>query len=66
MLAAQNRQSGNDLQQQAFYGVMDLKLHDSFDPGGEFSPSDLMVELQNQITRYSHVTGTNQLSCLIT
>ena len=62
MVDARNLQSGNDLLQQIFYGILDLTLHENFDPAGVQSTSDLVILLQNTITNYPHITGTNQLA----
>ena len=62
MVDARNLQSGNDLLQQIFYGILDLTLHDNFDPAGAQSISDIAMLLQNTITHYPHFTGTNQLA----
>jgi len=62
MLDARNLQSGNNLLQQIFYGMLDLTLHENFDPTGGQSTSDVVIELQNSITHYPHFPGTNQLA----
>ena len=62
MVNARNLQSGNDLLQQIFYGMLDLTLHENFIPTGEESTLDVVIELQNSITHYPHFAGTNQLA----
>ncbi|SVE44908.1 uncharacterized protein METZ01_LOCUS497762, partial [marine metagenome] len=60
MLAARNLQSGNDLLQQIFYGMLDLTLYDGYDPGGLLSTTDIVIQLQNSITHYPYFEGTHQ------
>ena len=60
MLAARNLQSGNDLLQQVFYGILDLTLYDGYDPSGPLSTTDIVVQLQNSITNYPYFEGTHQ------
>jgi len=60
MLAARNLQSGNDLLQQVFYGMLDLTLYDGYDPGGLLSTTDIVIQLQNSITHYPYFEGTHQ------
>ena len=60
MLAARNLQSGNDLLQQVFYGILDLTLYDGYDPSGPLSTTDIVIQLQNSITNYPYFEGTHQ------
>ena len=52
MIEARNLQSGNDLIQQIFYGVIDLTLHENFDPKGEQNTSEVFIKLQNSMTNF--------------
>jgi len=60
MIAARNLQSGNNLLQQIFYGLLDLSLYDGYDPSGILSTTDIMKQLQNSITHFPYFEGTYQ------
>jgi thimet oligopeptidase len=60
MLAARNLQSGNDLLQQIFYGMLDLTYYDGYDAFGELSTTDVAQVLQNSITNFPYYLGTHQ------
>lgn len=60
MISARNLQSGNDLLQQIFYGMLDMTLHDNFEPSESQSITDVVIELQNTITHFPHIDGTYQ------
>ncbi len=60
MISARNLQSGNDLLQQIFYGMLDMTLHDNFEPSASQSITDVVIELQNTITHFPHIDGTYQ------
>ena len=60
MLMAKNIQSGNNLLQQIFYGLLDLTLHEEFDSSSLKSTTEIMSELQNSITHYTYTVGTHQ------
>jgi len=60
MLAARNLQSGNDLLQQVFYGMLDLTLYDGYDPDGLLTTTDIIIQLQNSVTHYPYFEGTHQ------
>ena len=60
MLAARNLQSGNNLLQQIFYGMLDLTLYDGFNTEGVLSTTDIVMHLQNSITHYPYFDGTHQ------
>ena len=60
MLMAKNIQSGNNLLQQIFYGLLDLNLHEEFDSSSLKSTTEIMSELQNSITHYTYTVGTHQ------
>lgn len=59
MLAARNVGSGLQASQQIFYGMLDMTLHDKYDPEGEKATTDIVKELQNQITLYPYLEGTH-------
>lgn len=60
MLTARNLQSGNDILQQIFYGMLDLTLYDGYDPKGTLSTTEVVRHLQNRITHYPYFEGTHQ------
>jgi len=59
MIKARNIQSGNNLLQQIFYGMLDLTLHGQFDSSNVKSTTEIMSELQNTITNYDYMEGTH-------
>ena len=59
MMKALNIQSGNNLLQQIFYGMLDLTLHEQFDSSNVKSTTEIMSELQNSITNYDYMEGTH-------
>ena len=59
MMKARNIQSGNNLLQQIFYGMLDLTLHEQFDSSNVKSTTEIMSELQNSITNYDYMEGTH-------
>jgi len=59
MLAAKNVGSGTQTLQQVFYGTLDFTLHDKYDPTGTETTTDVVKRLQNDITPYPYVEGTN-------
>jgi thimet oligopeptidase len=59
-MKARNIQSGNNLLQQIFYGILDLTLHEEFDSSNVKSTTEIMSELQNSITNYAYTEGTQQ------
>lgn len=59
MIAAKNVNSGTRALQQVYYGVLDFTLHDGFDPDGGKSTTDIVAELQNEITLYPYLGGTH-------
>ncbi|MFO7447912.1 MAG: M3 family metallopeptidase [Ignavibacteriaceae bacterium] len=60
MLAAKNVGSGIFTSQQIFYGVLDMTYHDGkYDPNGSESTTDVVKRLQNEITLYPYLEGTN-------
>ena len=62
LLASRQLQSGNDLLQQVFYSMLDISLHNGFEPDGSLNTKKMMMKLQRQITHYPHIPGTNQLA----
>jgi len=60
MIKARNIQSGNNLLQQIFYGMLDLTLHGESDSSNVKSTTEIMSELQNSITNYDYIEGTHQ------
>jgi thimet oligopeptidase len=59
MRAAKNVGSGLSTLQQVFYGLFDLTLHDGYDPNGAQTTTDVLRKLQNEITLYPYLEGTN-------
>ena len=59
MMKARNIQSGNNLLQQIFYGILDLTLHGGSDSSNVKSTTEIMSELQNSITNYDYMEGTH-------
>ncbi len=59
MIAAKNVGSGLHVLQQIFYGTLDMTFHDKFDPNGEKTTTELVEELQNEITLYKFQEGTH-------
>ena len=60
MIAAKNINSGTKAFQQIFYGIYDFTLNDGFDPDGNKSTTELIKELQNEITFYPYQEGTHE------
>jgi thimet oligopeptidase len=58
MLASKNVGSGLANTQQVLYGMIDFTLHDKYDPVGTKTTTDVVKELQNQITLYPYLDGT--------
>lgn len=59
MLETKNVNSGNFYLQQIFYGMLDMTLHDNYEPSSEIDINDIVKELQNQITLFPYVKGTH-------
>jgi thimet oligopeptidase len=59
MVAAKNVGSGLAALQQVYYGILDMTLHDKYDPNGPESTTDVLKKLQNSITLYPYLEGTN-------
>ena len=60
MIEMRNFQSGNNLLQQIFYGMIDLTFHDGFNLNDNLNTTDVIKKLQNKITNYPYVEGTYQ------
>ncbi|GAA3921703.1 M3 family metallopeptidase [Hymenobacter algoricola] len=59
MWAARNVGSGLGASQQILYGTLDMTLHDKFDPNGAETTTEVLKKLQNQITPFAYLEGTN-------
>ncbi len=59
MLDAKNVGSGLHVLQQIFYGTLDLTFHDKYNPKGNKSTTELVKELQNEITLYKYQENTH-------
>ncbi|RPI75359.1 MAG: hypothetical protein EHM47_02820, partial [Ignavibacteriales bacterium] len=62
MYAAKNVGSGLATLQQIFYGLIDLTLHDGYNPQGDETTTDIVKKLQNEVTLYPYLEGTNMQS----
>lgn len=58
MLAAKHLGSGINILQQIFYGLLDMTLHDKFDPDGSNTTTETVKQLQNSITPFPFLEGT--------
>ncbi len=59
MLAAKNVGSGMSASGQVFLGTFDLTLHDKYDPDGEKTTTDVLKEVQKEISLIDYVEGTH-------
>jgi thimet oligopeptidase len=59
MLAAKNVGSGLSTLQQIYYGMIDFTLHDKYDPTSSEPTTEIVKNLQNEITLYPYVEGTH-------
>ncbi|RYU76429.1 M3 family metallopeptidase [Hymenobacter persicinus] len=59
MWAARTVGSGLGASQQILYGTLDMTLHDKFDPNGTETTTEVLKKLQNQITPFAYLDGTN-------
>ena len=59
MIAAKNVNSGNDNLQQIYYGLLDMTLHDGFDPRGPVTTTQIVQKLQNEVTLFPYVKGSH-------
>jgi thimet oligopeptidase len=58
MIAAKNVGSGLANTQQVFYGILDFTLHDKYDPTSSKTTTEVVKELQGEITLYPFLEGT--------
>lgn len=58
MIAAKNVGSGLANTQQVFYGILDFTLHDKYDPTSSKTTTEVVKELQSEITLYPFLEGT--------
>ena len=58
MLAARNLGSGIHTLQQIFYGLLDMTLHNRYDPDGKTTTTEIVRHLQNSITPFPFLDGT--------
>lgn len=59
MLAAKNVGSGMSASGQVFLGTFDLTLHDKYDPDSEKTTTDVLKEVQKEISLIDYVEGTH-------
>ena len=59
MLAAKNVNSGNNTLQQIYYGMLDMTFHDKYDPTGSVSTTQIVKDLQNEVTLFPYVKGSH-------
>jgi thimet oligopeptidase len=52
MHASKNAGSGLATLQQIFYGLIDMTLHDKYNPQGDLTTTDIVKKLQNEVTLY--------------
>jgi thimet oligopeptidase len=62
MLAAKNVGSGLAYTQQVYYGILDFNLHDKYDPTSSKPVVEIQKELQNKITLYPYLEGTQMFA----
>ncbi len=62
MLATKNVGSGLAFTQQVYYGILDFTLHDKYDPTSSQPVVEVMKELQNKITLYPYLEGTQMFA----
>ena len=59
MVAAKNVGSGLANTQQVFYGLIDFTLHDKYDPTSSKTTTEVVKELQEEVTLYPFLEGTH-------
>ena len=59
MIAAKNLNSGVNALQQVYYAILDLTLHDGYSPDDNRSTTDIVRDLQNEITLYPYQEDTH-------
>lgn len=58
MLAARNLGSGIHTLQQIFYGLLDMTLHNRYNPDADTTTTEIVKQLQNSITPFPFLDGT--------
>lgn len=58
MVASKNVGSGIGTAYQVFYGVLDMTLHDQYDPNGKETTTEVVKRLQEKILLYPYLEGT--------
>ena len=59
MVAAKNVNSGNNTLQQIYYGLLDMTFHDKYNPAGTISTTQIVEDLQNEVTLFPYVKGSH-------
>jgi thimet oligopeptidase len=59
MIEAKNVNSGNDYLQQIYYGLLDMTLHDGYDPKGNVTTTQIVKKLQNEVTLFPYAEGSH-------
>ena len=59
MVASKNVGSGLSNTQQVFYGLIDFTLHDKYDPTSSKTTTEVVKELQSDVTLYPFLDGTH-------
>ncbi|MBN2104466.1 Zn-dependent oligopeptidase [bacterium] len=59
MIAAKNVNSGNNTLQQIYYGMLDMTFHDKYNPNGPVSTTQVVKDLQNEVTLFPYVDGSH-------
>ncbi|MDR6238408.1 M3 family metallopeptidase [Aureibacter tunicatorum] len=57
MLAAKNVGSGLYVTRQLFYGIIDMELHDRYDPNGSSSTTDVLKDVYERTMQYPFTEG---------
>ena len=45
--------------QQIFYGILDLTLYDGYHPDDSYSTTDIVFQLQSDITKFPYLPGSH-------
>ncbi|KAA5540825.1 M3 family metallopeptidase [Adhaeribacter rhizoryzae] len=59
MWEARNVGSGLAASAQIFYGILDMTLHDKYDPAGPKSTTEVLKEVQNSVMLFPYLEGTH-------
>jgi thimet oligopeptidase len=59
MVTAKNVGSGLSTIQQVYYGMIDFTLHDKYDPTSSQTTTEIVRNLQNELTLYPFLEGTH-------